>query len=414
MKDRNLWKPICLITLLIISLSMPSVLLAQDDLDTDSAPLKDQDTAQWYAVEGYSSEGKEFAVREGYFTAMLEFLQNNLTSKQYEANEKKIKTFLRTNVNKFKFGSPSRVRAKRGEEGTYTMRVKLKEEKLMAEVRQKFLVTAEVLKGMEAVLLSETEGGAKLQDEWKDRDVLFDGIQEEVQAFMPIKNMKNLRNMMELEAKATGRSVWANPEDYFQEQLDIVRLQVYLWVTTKSFTDPRQHAPQQIVQVRCRGVWRQTGDDLWMFSVPSEEDLREGKASPVSSELLGDREARARSIRQMAKLVASKINQHVRTNLDILDTYILRFVRFNDDSKRGIDRALSKASRTKNAPIKVLRGGSSQSAAYWTMKVRWLKGGELDRVRDYIIERCENEEVSIKADKWSTGVIWFMPGPSSE
>jgi len=420
MEDRKFWMLLCLITLLTLSLSMPAVVMAQDLEEEEEEggqeeSLRDQDTSNWFKVEGYSaSNNRNTAIQEGYRSAMIEFLQDNLSSSQYEANESKLKAFIKSNWKKFTLGEAKSVKPKRGEEGSYTMKVRVREEKLLKEVRQLFFTSPEILKGMEAVLMSDTNTIAEANaDEWKDRDAMFDTVHAGLQPFMSIVNLKALDQKMEMEAKALGRSAWASPADYFQEQLDKVRLQIYLWVTTKKFADPMTRSEQYIATVRSRGVWRQTGEELWHFAITSGDETKTWKTSPVSCDVIGEREARIRAIKNVSDAVTKKIDFHVRASTEILDVYLLRFVNFNPEQREKVERSLNKLTNRKNPPLKVLRGGRS-SGSYWELRVKWLRAGELDKVRAVVTEECANNEVYVDANRWSTGIIWFQPGKAME
>jgi len=412
MEDRKWLKWSWLLCLLILSLTITPVVIAQEDEEGDEEEdATDQDTGSWIVVKGKGST-QEGAIVNAWVAAMNQFLKKNISSEDYNANVSKIESFAGENWRNYAKGDPDKPKViKKYYNRTITIKVRLEEERLLKDIQDRFTKARGKLEGMEVALLSDTEPDKANKDEWMDRDVLFDNVQDPLGQFMTVRSLKALKELMQAEAQSTGRTAFTDPGSFVQQKFDGVKVLIYLWLSTTKFADPMQGCDVWIAQVGCRGVWRQDAQELWHFQIKSGDATKSWKTAPVSAGVIGDREARSRAIKDVAKAVAEKIDFEVRTRLTVLqeEVYFLKFVGFNSSQRDKVEEAIADLSEGKKPPLKLEKGGGSAGTDYFTLKVKWLRGGGQAKLIRVVKETCANNQVNVESVKSSPGMIYFQP-----
>lgn len=265
-------------------------------------------------------------------------------------------------------------------------------------------VAQQKLEGVDVVIVPDPE---KVFQEITDRDALFDNFQDTVDDYMKVSNLKAVNEQMALEAKALGRSAYADPSAYAAERFNAVDIIIYLWLTTDRQHDPMLNDTIWIAKVGCRAVRIQTAQELTRFQIQSGEE----GTQPVGVAVLGESEARVRAIKEVAKAAGQKFLRQigrVQTGLE-KDLYTLRFANFDNEQRSKIERAVSQLTTGQTPYCKVQRGGESSGGA-WSIQVKWIRSGESqEKVAEIVKEFCANQEVSVDVNQASPHIITFAP-----
>jgi len=420
MEDRKWWKLTWIALFLMVCVATSPVLMAQyDDEEDEGDDEEDEETAQLIVVKGKGTK-VEGAIVDAWKKAMMKHLKDNLETEAYEANQNQIEDFVLNNWREYALGDPDKPKVvKKFYNRTITIMAKVDGDRLMKDVEHRFTKSQGKLEGMEVALVSENEPDKAAKDEWLNRDAMFDTVQDYLGRFMTVRNLKAIKELMETEARSLGTSAQADPGTYIQRKFDMVKVVIYLSLTTEKRPEPDSKDVSWFATVSCRGLWKQDARELWRFQIKSGDTSStwttkngvRNSIMPDGTQLPGDREARLQAIKDVAKAVAVKIDFEIRSRTTNIkeDTYILNFVGFNQSQRDKISQAIGDMSEGKKPPFKVEKGGGSSGQDYFTIKIKWLRGGSQDEIVRQVREVCGDNEVRVDAYKTSPGVIYFQP-----
>ncbi|WP_372369372.1 hypothetical protein [Candidatus Uabimicrobium sp. HlEnr_7] len=368
-----------------------------------------QQTTNYQHQRGYVVTGKanirRGAIARAWRKAMLKSLQKNYDRNDFEAHHSEIEQHLYKNWRDYTVGSidnPAVVKKFDGRK--ITIRVEVKEDKLLKDIRYLFDQTRSKLKGMHVALVAERNSYHNQQD------VMFDTLQDKLGQDMTVRDLRAIDNLMKKEAQMLGLSAGADPAGYVARKFNQVNIVIYMDVKTQIQRDP--YAGEMVyATLRCRGVWQQTAQELWHFQVVSGK-----KAKPVAVQYLGRKAAQQRAIKNTALVAYKKIRSQIRSRKTVLpkNVYELKFVNLGKNKRRVID-AIADMKFGRRPAMKILPGSQGAGKDYFSFRVKWLLTREsIDDIIARIEETCEDNEVSVESKIYSKGVIIFEPANFDE
>ncbi|BBM85942.1 hypothetical protein [Candidatus Uabimicrobium amorphum] len=362
-------------------------------------PVENYDDGNWYVVTGKGSIPRG-AIARAWRKAMLQYLKKNYDSSDFEAHENEIEQHLAENWREYTIGSADKPQiVKRFNRRQITIRVRIKEDKLLKDIRYLFDKTRSKLKGMRVALIAERGSFHS------DKDVMFDTLQDKLGQDMVIRDLRAIDRLMKKEAQMLGLSAGADPSAYVARKFNQVNLLIYLDVETRIVRDP--YAGNMVyATMRCRGVWQQTAQELWKFQITSGKT-----AKPVAIQYRGRKGAMQQAIKNVALVAYKKIRAQVRSRKTVLpdNVYELKFVNLGSKKRRIMD-AIADMKFGRRPAMKILPGSQGAGSDYFTFRVKWLLNRQsIDDIIARVEETCEDNEVAVESKVYSKGVIIFEP-----
>jgi hypothetical protein len=255
--------------------------------------------------EGATESG---AITSAWHSAMLQYLKNTMSVNDFKADEKGIEHFLTENWRKYAVGDPEDPKKiKRYWNETITIQVRIKKHELLEDIEERFVQPRKKLKTVEVALISEIGKDKIAKGEWLDRDAMFDTLQDCLGTYLKVHSLRDIQELIQEEAKTLGIPRDADPKMYVAAKFSQVKIVIYVWVTTQSKYDPLLEGELWFATIGCRIVDLETKQEVKHFQIRSGED----GSKPMSAHIIGDREARALAIKNVAKVAAKKIIQEL-------------------------------------------------------------------------------------------------------
>lgn len=420
-------------TLLLVALLAIAPILAQDgfrDEDSfyDEDNYMDEDMGNWITSQGRGSTPRS-AISDAWISAMLKFLKDNMDYEDYESNRSRIDEHVRQNWQEYCVGDYEKPNIiKRYDGRRIKIRVRIEEERLLRDMRNRFRKADEKMDGLWVAIVSDEtknpyqDTDPKAKDEMTDRDVMFDTVQNLLSKNVQVRDLRAITQLMQKEAQMLGLPAGASPEDYVARKDAQLQIMIYLWLTTRRIDrDPAMGVPVWYATVGCRMVHIQTAQELVRFQLSSGDtyvdsssgdgDVRRSIKPVGVFGGLTERMARIQAIENVSKAVYSKMHRELRTRKTVLEenVYTVKFVGFSSSEERNIKYAMLdlKSGQRKYCDIETSSGGG---AGYMEYRLKWRRPGHTQAdVIDIIYGYCQDNQVRADSNKSTKGVIYFQP-----
>jgi len=442
MIDRK-WTFCWLACLLIVSVVVIPQLLAQDDDDEPTQRLKpakkaliadqaaneegddeEETGGRWYTAEGKGSS-KEKAISMAWRNAMFQYLKRNLGKEVYTAHEQDIRDYLTENWREYCENGVTGFRPPVGQNRVIFMnrkvnlRVQIKEDDLIQDVKYLYTGAANLLKGLDAAVMPESADRCAGRNELLLSNDLFSDFTNGIGASMSIVDLRGIEDLRKKEIEMFPElSGHMDQSGYIARKFNNVKIELYLWGTVDKTVEPENHrVTVYTASINCRGVRRQTGKQIFNFR------LKSGMESPLNHKMIlpgrsilengvpmpSEKEARAQAVSNVALAMVDEIDFLVRTRPDEMgigkERYTIKFIGFVRNHLEKLDQAIGDMSEGKMPAIQVEQkniGGNMLD-----MQIIWNRGGGQDRLMRHIKDICEDNELIAVPTVASPGVIYY-------
>lgn len=417
-KKQIWWLAWLLIACLAIT---PALVLAQDDEDDEDDDDAPQRGSKEKVIIGQGATEKG-AKTAAWLKAMDQYLKDNMMDKaDLRAFKDEINTHLKANWKYYADSSnvfDKKHVAKPWSEDTQevSLRVKLREEKLLTDIKELVNRIRNKMKAMQVIFMSEPSPMKAAKDEPEDRDVLFDKVNEVLNKVCTVVDQQAIQDKIKIDLKTVGASSSADPTTLIWKTFTEVKVVVYLWMATEKkplyeldIMNPDKKKVigfQYAATVGTRGIWRQKGEQLWAFQKTAE-------ASPeTGTDLLGDKSARKRAIEEASQLAADEICNILLNYSNKLteEIYTLRFIGFKDsDAMNKVRNSIQSLAKGKLKRYLKIEKGLDGTPNDFSINIKWIPTGEQADVIQVIEESCSANELDIQFVQSVTGMVTFKP-----
>ncbi len=383
------------------------------DRDRDRDRYDDRDQGTSYEVTGFGLR-EEYALADAWKKAMMECLRDNLDYDDLQTHEQKIQQWLNKDWKQYTTGKWDRLKRYQIEYAwdrdaqEITVRVKVKEDRLLKDIKRLTEKTRNKLAGYKIAVLYEKDATVRSGVEKLDSQTMFAAVSNILGAEMQLVDLAAKMQAMKHENLSGEISAVDDPASYTMEVWNHANQVVLLGLRTWAKPDPGTGQNFWFANISCRMVDRQTGDQPVRFQLESSKRIGAG---PVSAYIRGERKARDEAIAALSKVVARKIIDQCRKRKTILEenVFTLKFTDFEQSAREKIDQMILRLSSGRAADMKVLPGTVMEGRKI-TYKVKWLRTKD-DQVRiiNTIKKQCEIYGLKVGSNKSRQGLVWFEP-----
>ncbi|WP_372364693.1 hypothetical protein [Candidatus Uabimicrobium sp. HlEnr_7] len=370
-----------------------------------------------YIIANGKARTRKSAITRAWRSAMFKFLRNNVEFEYFEPNQSKIERFLAENWEEYTLIEPENAIIVRRFDGRkIRIKVCIEQDALLQDVYNLVKKADDKLKGMWVAIVADKENNSyqgtkpSSKDEFTDRDVMFDSLQNLLGKHMQIRDLRAIDRLMKKEAQMLGLAAGADPQAYIARKFAQVQIAVYLWLTTKRVSrDPATGTAVWYATVGCRLVHLQTAQELIKFQITSGDKTSIKPVGVFGG--LTERMARAQAIKNVVRACYDRIYNQIRTRRTVLqeNIYTIKFVNFSGRQERRIKDAILDLKSGKRSYCKI-EASSGGGSGYIEYKLKWRRTRDTQSdIIDIIIGYCDDNEVEVDSNKSTKGVIYFEP-----
>ncbi len=378
---------------LVWLLLLPICLFPLNMIQAQDEPENQEESGDWLLGDGKGST-EEGAIVAARCAALMKYLKKNMQSEDFNTHEATLLGFVQDNWREYCEGvDTTPYFVKPYENRAVRIMVKVRGDALLKDTSDKVLRAGEKLQGIEISV--QLDSGKK---SGKDSDVMLDTIASELGKHFTIRNVKAANKADEMENKVVGISAEDDPTTYELKKFDLIKVPMYFWLKTKKVFDEATDQNAYTVTIGARGIFKWTGQELFRF-----QHKRTGAD-------------RIQTIKKVAYEVALEIVSKVGTFSNIMpqQVYIVKFVNFSRAQDRDkIQQAMLDMAEGKKSYMQILQGGEAAGPSYFSYRIKWLKNHSQFAITRIILEMCLHNEVRVKCNKFSPGIMIYEPPESN-
>ncbi len=348
----------------------------------------EEEEVEWIVVEG---EGvtQEGAVVSARRKALLKYLRGNMNTDDFETHRRDIEGYVTENWKRYcKSRNPI---VQPYENQLLRVMVGIRSKSLLDDVQNKFLRAREKAAGFTVSLLLDP----KKKTYQENATVMLSALSDELGKHFSIRDLSEAERSMRQENRAMETSAIDDPSSYAWEKFNLSHVIIYCAARAPRVYDRGYGRDAYQAEVHARGILKMNGQQI--FNVRHRETGL----------------SRSQSLEKASRVVADKIIKQVTHFNTVLpeQVYELKFIDFYEVRDRdNINKSL--IDLTQKGYMKILPGGEAYGPRKFFQKVKWLRAHNQFLIRMIILEFCKMNQVDLRCDKTSPGLLIFVPGSS--